>query len=270
MRSIRHHLALVLPLFAILFSIEYLLVFDRITDNYEKRLKENYSVILVADKSVKLSDISHSDTLIESVEPVDTETVLKRIKGSMNEESLEKIKEVMPLFISVKLRRYAESGRMERLKRELLSIKGVRDVHIFEKVHDRLYAMLLFMKTNFYLFGLFLGVISFLLMVKQMTIWQFEHKERMQIMALFGAPVWLRSGVLFRLAIVDAFLALAAVVAAMIYLVIDSKVESIVKSMGADPSLLLHFDDLAVLAAASFSIALFAAAWVVIRFKEEQ
>jgi cell division transport system permease protein len=40
-----------------------------------------------------------------------------------------------------------------------------------------------------------------------MRLWQFQHAERMNIMALFGAPVWLRSAVLFRLAIVDAVIA---------------------------------------------------------------
>ncbi|WP_456402564.1 hypothetical protein [Hydrogenimonas sp.] len=270
MRSIRHHLALILPLFAILFSIEYLLVFDRIIDRYETKLKENYSLILVADKSVKLSDITHCDTLIQRIEPIDAEKVLQKIKGQMARESLEKIRSIMPLFISIKLRRYADRERIDRLKSELMSIEGVKAVHVFEKVHDRLYAMLLFMKTGFIVFGTLIGLISLLLLMKQMTIWQFEHRERMQIMALFGAPVWLRSGVLFRLAIVDALFALVAVVAAMLYLVGNAEVGELLRGIGVEPDLLLKLDDIAVLAGASFAIALLSAAWVVIRFKEEQ
>jgi len=49
--------------------------------------------------------------------------------------------------------------------------------------------------------------VTMLLIIKEMRIWQFQHRERMSIMALFGAPVWLRSAVLFRLAIVDALIA---------------------------------------------------------------
>jgi len=270
MRSIRHHLALILPLFAILFCIEYLMVFDRITESYEKRLKENYSLILVADRSVKISDISHCDTLIEKVEPIDAEDVLRRIKSGMNRQSVEKIRSIMPLFFSIKLRRYAGGDRVERLKSELMSISGVRDVHIFEKVHDRLYAMLLFMKISFTVFAVLIGTISILLLTKQMTIWQFEHKERMQIMSLFGAPVWLRSGVLFRLAIVDALLALLLVVSALLYLVNDSTVMEMIDAIGVEPETLLRLDDVAVLAALSFAIAIFSAGLVVLRFKEEQ
>ena len=270
MRSIRHHLSLILPLFAILFCIEYLMLFDRITESHEKRLKESYSIILVADRSVKLSDISHSDTLIERVEPIDAENVLREIRADMNPESVEKIRSIMPLFFSIKLRRYAGSDRIERLKSELMSIPGVRDVHIFEKVHDRLYAMLLFMKISFTVFSVLIGAISLLLLMKQMTIWQFEHRERMQIMSLFGAPVWLRSGVLFRLAIVDALLALLLVVSTLVYLVNDPGVAELLGEIGTTPETLFRFDDIAVLAGVSFAIALFSAAWVVLRFKEEQ
>ena len=45
-----------------------------------------------------------------------------------------------------------------------------------------------------------------------MRIWQFQHQERMNIMALFGAPVMLRSAVLFRLAIMDALIAATLIV----------------------------------------------------------
>ncbi len=270
MRSIKDHMALTISLFAILFCIESLLVLDRIVKSYENDLKENYSLILVADRSVKVSDISHIDTLIGSVEPIDAESILKEIEGRMSEESLSKIRQIMPLFFSLKLRRYADRERIEKLKSELLSVAGVKEVHIFEKVHDRLYSMLLFIKSTLTLFGLLAGVVSILLLMKQMTIWQFEHKERMQIMSLFGAPVWLRSGVLFRLAVVDAFLAFAAVVSTMLYLSSNSEAIEFLQSIGADPDLLFRYDDIAVLAAVSFGVSLTCAAWVVARFKEEQ
>ena len=50
-------------------------------------------------------------------------------------------------------------------------------------------------------------VVTILLIFKELRIWQFKHSERMNIMGLFGAPAWLRSAVLFRLAIVDALIA---------------------------------------------------------------
>ena len=129
--------------------------------------------------------------------------------------------------------------------------------------------MLLFLKSNFYIFGVLIGLIGFMLVMKQMLIWQLEHRDRMQIMALFGAPVWLRSGVLFRLAFVDAFLAVVLVSGAMIYLMSDPYVVSILRQMEIDPYTLLRMDDLFWLAGIGFGIAMFGAFWVVVRFREE-
>jgi cell division transport system permease protein len=262
-------LGLILPLFAILFAIEYLLVFDRTVRIYEERLQEQYTVILVAEKGVRPSAIRNASILVRSVEPVDSEEVLKKIRRQISRENLKKLERVLPLFFTVKLRHYPSRERLEKLKKELLAVPGVKRVQIFEKVHDRLYSMLLFMKSNFYVFGGLIGLIGFLLIMKQMVIWQLEHKERMQIMALFGAPVWLRSGVLFRLAFVDAFIAVVLVTATMLYLMNDPYVTSVLVQMQIDPSVLLRLDDLAWLAGAGFGIALFCATWVVMRFREE-
>jgi cell division transport system permease protein len=66
--------------------------------------------------------------------------------------------------------------------------------------------MLLF-KDVVQIFSIAIAAVTSLLILKEMRLWQFQHAERMSIMALFGAPVWLRSAVLFRLAIVDAIIA---------------------------------------------------------------
>jgi cell division transport system permease protein len=66
--------------------------------------------------------------------------------------------------------------------------------------------MLLF-KDVVQVFSIAIAAVTSLLILKEMRLWQFQHSDRMSIMALFGAPVWLRSAVLFRLAIVDAIIA---------------------------------------------------------------
>lgn len=52
-----------------------------------------------------------------------------------------------------------------------------------------------------------MGVVSLLLIIKQMEIWKFTHIQRMQVMEIFGAPLMLRSGVLFKVALIDALIA---------------------------------------------------------------
>ncbi|WP_457596615.1 cell division protein FtsX [Hydrogenimonas sp.] len=269
MTFVRNHLGLILPLFAILFALEYLILFDRVVERYEKGLTEQYAVIVVADKGVKPAAIRNASVLVESVEPVDATEILERIRRQISRENVEKIRKVLPLFFSVKLRRYPSKARLERFERELLAVPGVKRVQVFEKVHDKLYGMLLFMKRSFYVFAVLIGLIGALLVMKQMALWQLEHRERMQIMALFGAPVWLRSGVLFRLAVVDALIAVVMVAGSLFYLMEEPYVVSTLRQMGIPPATLLRADDLLWLLAAGLGIALFSALWVVLRFREE-
>ena len=51
-----------------------------------------------------------------------------------------------------------------------------------------------------------------MLISKQMRIWLYEHKERIEIMTLLGAPSWLKSGALYKTALFDSFIATVSVV----------------------------------------------------------
>ncbi len=269
MKSVKAHLALILPLFAILFGIEYLIVFDRIVKDYEMKLNNEYSLIVVADKTVKPEEIARASALIKSVEPLNAEKILHHIRKDMSIKNIDKIKSVMPIFYRIKLSNYPDKKGLERLKLDLMGIAGIKSVHTFEKTHDPLYEMLTFTKSNLTIFSLLLALVSLLLIVKQMYVWQLEHRERMQIMALFGAPVWLRSGVLFRLAIVDTFIAISLIVAGDYYLLEHSGLLSFLHEINIDPASIFSYDDMAVLAIIGFGISIFSALVVVVRFKEE-
>ena len=269
MGFVKNHLGLILPLFAILFALEYLMLFDRVVGHYETRLTEQYTVIVVADQKVAPAKIRHADVLVESVEPVDAKEVLLRIRKEISNTDIQALQKILPAFYTLKLRSYPDKRRLERLKENLEAVPGVQRVQVFEKIHDRLYTMLAFLKSNFFVFGGLIGAIGFLLVMKQMVIWQLEHRERMQIMALFGAPVWLRSGVLFRLAIVDATLALGSVLGVLLYLANDPRVIRIMSEMDLHFNGLFRLEDLGILAATGYGIALSCAMWVVVTTREE-
>ncbi|RUM45450.1 MAG: hypothetical protein DSY46_02930 [Hydrogenimonas sp.] len=269
MKSIKNHLALILPLFAILFAVEYLQILDRVVKMYEERLKAEYTIIVVTEKSVKPEAVQQVSPLIDKVELVDANQVLMRIRQQIGQESLAKLQSVMPLFYTITLHRYPDQKSLESLRKSLMALQGVKRVQMFEKVHHPLYSMLMFLKANVTIFALFFGIVGFLLIIKQMYVWQLEHQERMQIMALFGAPVWLRSGVLFRFAIVDALIALAMMAGLIFYLQRDHRVVAFLSDMNIDVAQLVIPKDFAQLAGVALGTALLCAFWVVARFKEE-
>ena len=269
MRSIRNHLGLILPLFAILFSIEYLMFVDRALNFYENRLNSEYSIIIVSDKKLVNSDIQQSDTLIKSVELIKIDKVLEKIQEQISSKNIHKIKNIVPFFYTVKLRHYADIDRIEELKSNLMHIKGVKSVHAFENMHDKMYEILNFFKDNILIFIAIIFLTSLLLIIKQITIWKLEHYERMQIMALFGAPVWLRSTILLKLAIVDATLALIFTVGVVHYILNQPQVYALISKLAIVDTSSFWYGDILVLMAVSYGVALISTLWVIVRFKEQ-
>jgi cell division transport system permease protein len=241
---------------------------DKILNFYEERLNSEYSLIVVSDKGVTKSDIIQSDTIIKSAELISIEKVLDKIKQQISSKNIYKIKNIVPLFYTVKLRRYTDAERIEILKKNILKINGVKSVHAFEDMHDKMYEILSFFKTNISIFIILISIISFLLMIKQMTIWQLEHYERMQIMALFGAPVWLRSTILIKLAIVDATLALLMTIGVIYYIINQPQLLSVISELGMTNISSFWHEDISMLAAISYGVALISTLWVIVRFKE--
>jgi len=267
MTFVRNHLGLVLPLFAILFALQYMLILDRVLEHYEKRLKDQYTVMAAVRKGFDSQRFKKASALVDSAQRVDAGAILKRLRRQIGTSNYKKLQRSLPDFYTIKLRKYPSNREVKNLERVLSALSGVQRVRVFEKMHNRLYAMLLFMKSNFFLFGGLLGLVSLLLIVKQMVVWQLEHRERMEIMALFGAPVWLRSGVLFRLAVVDALLAFVSVVGATYTLFHLGVVENVVREIGIDMAIIYDPQDLLYLLAAGMGVALLGALWVVFRFR---
>ena len=68
------------------------------------------------------------------------------------------------------------------------------------------------------IFSGLIGLIGLMLIAKQMRIWLYEHKERIEIMTLLGAPSWLKSGALYKNALFDSFI--ATVLVAVFYIIL--------------------------------------------------
>ena len=63
------------------------------------------------------------------------------------------------------------------------------------------------MQTAIWFFAIIVIILSFILFLKQMRIWLYEHTQRVEIMCLFGAPFWFRSFMLYKIVFVDCFIA---------------------------------------------------------------
>mgnify|MGYP006897426391 CR=1 FL=1 len=95
-------------------------------------------------------------------------------------------------------------------------------------------------------FSIAVLIVTVLLIIKELRIWQFMHNERMSIMGLFGAPIWLSSAILFRLAIVDAILSSFATFIVFSYLASSDWIKNQLEHIGINIVVFDQVDDFLV------------------------
>ncbi|MDQ1263664.1 MAG: cell division transport system permease protein [Campylobacterota bacterium] len=269
MKSVRNHLSLVIALVSILFSLQLYFVVERSIDAYKKNLSNNYSVIAVSKESLATEDIKAMNKLIANVAELSPDNVIKRLNSDMKNTNIELLKLSLPKFYKLSLAYYPTPKEIKELREDLLKSKSITKIEDFSHSHDTVYKLLLLFKNVVSLFALVVLVVTVLLIFKELRIWQYKHNERMTIMALFGAPLWLRSAVLFRLAIVDALIASFVTLGSFVYLSSSPWILEQFNNIGINVIVFDILNDFLMILGVSVSISILLASLIVIGHKEE-
>jgi len=270
MKFIKNHLMFILPLMAILLGVEFYLVFDRTTDSYEKGLKEGYTMLVVTKKPMELAELQALNAHISSSEKIKRKNIVSEIAKGISVGSRKEILAALPYFYNVGLDSYMHTSRLEKIKKDLEADKNVKKVETFGSSYSSAYRLFSFIKFTLKLFIGFMAVVSLFLIIKQMEIWKYAHKERMQVMEIFGAPLMLRSGVLFKVAIADAFIATFLTSAVFLYIKFQWAANSGIDIMMQKQEELFKLGDMGILLGSALLIVIIAVYSVVFSSKGVQ
>lgn len=268
-KSIRNHLSLVIALVSILFSAQLYIVVERAVEAYSQNLKNNYSIIAMSKKELSSDDFNAINKLIASSSELETQDIIQRLSSDIKSLNIDLLKLSMPKFYKLNLSKYPDPSEIKDIKDALLKNPNITKVEDFSYNHDIIYKLLLLFKTVVTLFASVILVVTILLIFKELKIWQYQHNERMNIMGLFGAALWLRSAVLFRLAIVDALISSIIVIIIFAYLSTSYHVIEKLRSIDIDIVIFDMANDSILLGALALSISIFLAILIVVVHKEE-
>jgi len=233
----------ILPLMAMLIGIEFVLIFNRITASYEQKLKNDYAILVSSKKELTTPMLRNINDKIDSVEVLDKQKIATEVVSGVDKKNIETILKELPHFYRVHLVDYMPLEELKKIEEQLKRIDGVLSVEIFGKSYHIRHSLFKLIENSLNIFITILFVVSLLLIIKQMEVWQLAHKERMQIMEIFGAPLMLRSGVLFKMAFIDAIIATLLNLALFLYIKSDlAKLKSL-EFLGNDKSLLFSVTD---------------------------
>lgn len=269
MKSLKNHLSLIIALSTILFTLQSFIIVDRSLTTYEERLKNDYSLIIVAKSALEHETIAAIDGAIDSSEAISPDHILEEFRKEIHGKNLELLKTTLPKFYRIHLKHFPTPSEISRLSERLLNHPLISRVENFAENHDIVYKLLLLFKKVITLFALSIFAVTALLIIKELRIWQFQHSERMNIMALFGAPAWLRSAVLYRLAIVDALIASVAINGAFLLIVNNGWVDAELHAVGISVDLYRLTPDGVILSALALGISLILATLIAAGHREE-
>jgi cell division transport system permease protein len=234
MKFVKYHISIILPLFLLLFSIESFFVLKGIIDNYEKKLSSEYSIVVVSKVPLDKKSVENDTKYFVSLKLIGTDKMIKNLKNSIGEKNLQRLKNALPLFYSIKLNHLPTESELKRIKRKLLKYTGVEKVVTFKKSYSKFYNFLLFDKSILLYFTALVMVIVLLLIIKQAEVWIYEHRQRFEIMTILGAPFWMKSAMLYRVVIVDAVISSLLVSSVFVYLTHSSTFLSYMSNMGVE------------------------------------
>ncbi len=269
MKSVKNHLSLVIALLSIIFSMQVFFIVDRSIEAYKVNLASSYSIIAVSKKQINSTDILKINKIISHVQELSPDSVIKRLSSDMKNTNVELLKLTLPKFYKLTLAYYPTPQEIKELKSNLFENNSITKVEDFSHTHDTTYKLLLLFKNVVSLFALVVVVVTVLLIFKELRIWQYKHNERMTIMGLFGAALWLRSAVLFRLAIVDALVASFLAFGIFFYFSYHPWVKEQFGSIGISIIIFNPVDDFLAILGVAISISILLASLIVLWHKEE-
>ena len=269
MKSIRSHFSLIAALFTILFTVQVYQILDRSISSYEETLRANYSMVVIATSALDEGPIKARFPLVRSLEEISPEKVIKRLEEDMDKTSLGLLRASLPKFYKLSLEHYPQPEEVDMLSSKLMNQKAIKKVESFSQTHDQIYKLLLLYKGVTQIFAFAIFIVTMLLIAKEMRIWQFQHQDRMNIMALFGAPMMLRSAVLFRLAIMDALIAATLILAAFGIISVNGWAEPYFADINIHVTVFNYAKDSFLHYAIALSLSTLLASMLILTHKEE-
>ncbi len=215
MNSLKSHISLILALLSIIVSIFLYQTFNQILNKYQKNITSNYYITIVSTK--KIDKLNYP--LIEKIEPIPLNRQLKKLKREFPNLDFSNI--ALPHFYKLKLSTLPTPEKLNELKKYLLKKKEIKRVLTYSSSQTKIYNLLLLLKLSSNILMIFISVIGFLLIIKQLEVWKLIHKERMYILDLFGAPFLLKALTLFKIAFLDSIIAII-LAGISIYFIINS------------------------------------------------
>ena len=268
MKFLKNIFTFTIPLSIMLLSFIIYLFSSNISDNYEKKIAEDYSIVIITNTPLIKEKINVlANIKVKKIITLKKNTIINDIKSNLSKSSIELLRRNLPYFYTIQLEVFPTTQQLKIIKQTLFLNKNIRKIEIFSKNHSQIYLLLqLLYKISLILFTL-LTIFAILIISKQIRIWFFEHQEKIEILKLHGASILYSSTSIFKYAIYSSLIAFILISGIYLYAVhniifiLPSDLENIIQlTLTSNISLMKIF-------LLSFSISIFTVIGVLLKYK---
>ncbi len=217
--SLKKFFSFSVPLIIMLFTFTIYITISKILVNYEKSINNDYSIVVVTTTPLNTNKVKEIDSIdLKKIVHLQREKILKNLKDDLSDGSYTLLEKKLPYFYTIQLNHFPTSSKLKKIKSDLLSLGGIKSVDTFSKDHDKIYSLLILTKTIISVLFIFIVIFTFLIMINQIKIWFYEHKQRLDIIKLHGGSIYYGAKPIITVALVSSLFSTVLVIGS-IYLI---------------------------------------------------
>jgi cell division transport system permease protein len=188
-------------------------------DKYEQTITNDYSIVIVTATPITEDDIKKLSSIdLKELKPLSRDKILEDLKNDVTEGSFTLLQVKLPYFYTISLNKFPTSSVLTEVKKQLLSVNGMKSVETFSKDHDNVYSLFLFIKTVSMTMFIFMIIFTLFIIANQINIWFYEHYERLEIINLHGGSLLYGAKPIIKLALISGLFAGILVICGVYYI----------------------------------------------------
>jgi cell division transport system permease protein len=268
MKSLKHIFAFIVPLTAMLVTFGLYLITNGMVTDYKEKISNDYSIVIVTHTPLikeNLNQIASID--VKKIVTLKKESILNNIKTDLSTSSMKLLKQKLPHFYQIYLEDFPTSHQLTQIKESLKNNKNIKKVEIFSKNHNQTYLLLLMINNIIVLLFAVILIFAMIILSKQITIWFYEHHERIAIFQLHGASILYSASTVLKYAMIGAFL--SSIIVSSLLLFVNNNLNSLVPiELSSIINTQLNFQyEVAKIFALSFGISIVTIIGVLFKYK---
>ncbi|MCJ8326419.1 MAG: cell division protein FtsX [Campylobacterales bacterium] len=190
MKSLRNHLAFIIPLISMLLTFVIYLFTNNVINDYKTSISKDYSIVIVTHTPLfkeKLATISGIS--VKRIISLKKDKILKKLKKDLSKTSISLLKSKLPFFYKIQLSDFPTSSQLKSIEKELKRNKNIKNIEIFSKNHNHIYLLLVILNKIVVILFIIILLFTVIIISKQVKIWFYENSSQITILKLHGASV---------------------------------------------------------------------------------